>query len=130
MPDAITGTVRKKIRREQDRECLDHKAKMEELDKALQKADGELHTQSGWFKTAAVVFTIIGTGLVFVSNQIVNKLDNISSSLNVKDVIIMQHTEQIKGIDARTKSIEDRNKYIDEQSGLLGARSVHAPPKE
>ncbi len=106
-------------RRERDAECDAH-------EKRLDDVDNEVHKQSGWLKASAILLTI---GIVIVgilNNNISTKLTSIQNMLSDTKVLLAQHAEQIKTLEFRVNNIEERNKYIDQQSGLLGSRHLEA----
>lgn len=88
----------------QSDECKLHESRIDDMDM-------EVHKQSGWLKTAAVVFSIVGTGLIYIGSNVNNKLDSISSLLTESKVVLMQHSEQIKQLQGDVKELQDRTKY-------------------
>lgn len=100
-------------RRLEDIECLEHDRRINEL-------DNEAHKQSGWLKVASVLLSIAVIVIGAFDGMIFTKLTNIEGLLNDSKVALMQHSEQIKTLEFRVRDIEERNKYIDQQSGALG----------
>jgi hypothetical protein len=106
-------------RRMRDEECLAHEERLDSV-------DNEVHKQSGWLKASAILLTVAILITGWLSSSILTKLSGIEGMLSDTKVNMMQHTEQIKNLDMRVRDIEDRNKYIDQQSGVLGGNRLKA----
>lgn len=102
-------------RRQGDEECIAH-------EKRLGEVDNEVHKQSGWLKAAAGLLSIAVLSIGAFNGVILSKLTLIEAMLSDSKVIMAEHAKDIKSIDKRVCDIEERNKYIDQQSGLLGTR--------
>lgn len=100
-------------RRLEDIECLDHDQRINDVEKEASK-------QSGWIKASAALLSIAVVIIGAFAGMINTKLTNIEGLLNDNKVVMMQYSEQIKTLEFRVRDIEERNKYIDQQSGVLG----------
>lgn len=84
--------------------------------------DNEIHKQSGWLKTSALLITISILAIGGFNGMVFSKLSVIESLLSESKVITAIHSEQIKSLDQRVNAITERNKYIDQQHGLAQGR--------
>jgi hypothetical protein len=107
-------------RRSTDEECVAHEKRQDAM-------DNELHKQSGWFKASAALISIAIIIIGSLSGMILSKLGNIQILLSDNRVAMAQFNEKIINHDKRISDIEERNKFIDQQSGLLGYKNAHNP---
>ena len=98
-------------RRKDDEDCRVHEARLDHVDKTVSK-------QSGWFKTAAVVFSICGTILGGMCGLILSKLTAIESLLSKTDVTLGRHEERLLNVESDIKEIKERHRYLD-QNGVV-----------
>jgi len=107
-------------RRDTDEECVAH-------EKRIDGIDNEIHKQSGWFKASAILLSIAVIVLGSLCSLILNKLGTIEGLMADNKVTTAEFSMAIKNMDKRISDIEERNKYIDQQSGLLGAGRSKTP---
>ena len=105
-------------RRLEDEEWRAHQEQLDGFEKELGEMDREVHKQSGWLKTAAVVLSVSGVVLGGISNQILTKLTAIETMLNKTDVSLARHEERLSNCEKDIKEIQERHKYLD-QNGVV-----------
>jgi uncharacterized protein YktB (UPF0637 family) len=97
-----------------DSDCIAHEGRIDDLDK-------EVHKQTGFYKTAAIVFTIVAGALSYFATNITAKLTTIEALLTDSKVLMMKHAEQIKVLQGDVKEIQDRHRDLD-RSGITIAK--------
>jgi hypothetical protein len=116
-PEERNYTIRSGRDRRIAEECQIHEDRLNEV-------SGEVSKQSGWLKASAIIVTIAMIIVSGFSGLILTKLAEITGMLSDTKVTLAQHTEKILTLDKRVSDVEERNKYIDQQSGMLGSRKV------
>jgi hypothetical protein len=96
-------------RRQTDVECQAHEKRADIMEQELKK-------QEGWLKASAGIVTVVSFAIGILCSVIISKLGAIESLLTDSKVILMQHSEQIKGVQRDVSAIQERHKYED-QSG-------------
>jgi hypothetical protein len=103
-----------KGRRMTDPECKVHEDRLDAVDK-------NLAAQGGWLKVGSSLLTIAVFVVGILCTYIISQLGSIMGMLGKNDVVMERHTGQIQTLQEDVKEIKDRNRYVDQQSGLLNA---------
>jgi hypothetical protein len=95
---------------ERRQDCIDHEERIDHVDKVVSAITGYL--KAGGLIVG--IFTVLGAPLIgWFASSMLTKLGSIENMLGSNNVILMQHTEQIKQVQGDVKDIQDRHRDLD-----------------
>jgi archaellum component FlaC len=97
-------------RRKVDEDCAAH-------EKRLDVMDQHIASNKGWLKGTASLVGVVGFIMVLFCTTIITKLGSISDLLTDYKVMLKQHETEINNMKTDIKDINERHKFIDQNSG-------------
>ena len=111
MPDFDTVRSGKDRRNKDVEECRMHEGRLDEMATTVSK-------QSGWLKVGGGILTVSLFLLGLLCTNIINGQGRLEGMLSDYKVTMAEHKKDIDGLKNDMKEVQDRNRYIDQQSGM------------